>query len=106
MELRITFKPRINVTLHPSGESKDQHVLFKYSFSFNNKHPSDVSAVSQPSEGEKCTFKQNNGRSIQSYEFSVISFSHHLTEDTGTDFNKQSHNTPANLLLHHIPNHV
>jgi hypothetical protein len=26
-------KSRINVTVHPTGESKDQHILFKDSFS-------------------------------------------------------------------------
>lgn len=88
MKLRIKFKPRINVTVHPPGESKNQDA-----FGFNNKQPSDVSAVLQPREWEKCTVKENNGNSSQSRELSLISFSHHLTEDTGTDFNKQSHDT-------------
>jgi len=106
MKLQIKFKPRIKVTVHPSGENKDQHDLFKDAFGFNNKLPFDVSAILQPREWEKCTFKQNNGSCKECHEFSTISLSHHLTEDTRTDFNKQSHNIPANLHFHHIPTHV
>jgi len=61
MKLRIKFKPRIQVIVHPSGESKDQYALFKDAFGFNNKLPSDVSAVLRPREWEKCTFTENNG---------------------------------------------